>query len=176
MLYCFSILVWFIRSLTIYQCYAQIKETPQNQQGDGVLYIKAKSLYSYTSLQTWTLHVSNVLDWLVAPSSVELDFYSSKGEGEGFLRWGPLIVWHLSRGVLVNVCWQMILSTMGGTLGIFFGWSVPGWSQFVVVPDCLRFNYWDSDLPWAYHGRDLHFPLHRYQWQDPVTGPACPLV
>ena len=58
-------------------------------------------------------------------AQLELGFYSSKGGGKGFLRFRTPD-W-VSRGVLVSVYWQVILSTVVGMLGISFGWSVLGW-------------------------------------------------
>lgn len=56
------------------KCYAQITKSPQNKQGDWILYVKEKSLYSYTSLQTWSLVCPRYWsDWR-ALSSVRVRF------------------------------------------------------------------------------------------------------
>ena len=50
----------------LYYCYALIMESPKNQLGDLALYVKAKSLHSYSS-STRTLCVSNTLMQLERP-------------------------------------------------------------------------------------------------------------
>lgn len=82
--------------------YVQIMESPQNQLGDHILNEKAECLYSYTTLQTWTLHLSKVLE---GPESPEFSwswvFIVVNVGVRDFQGLQTLIGWLLSRDVLL---------------------------------------------------------------------------
>ena len=118
---------WLMYSynFTSYSLLCANPQSPPKANKETKPMCKSKEPLLYASLQTLHVHCIGITRELWA--HLELGFDDRKGEVRGFCVSGPLIGWHLSRGVLVSVCWQVILSTAVGMLGISIGWSVLGW-------------------------------------------------
>lgn len=97
-----------------------------------------------------------------SPNSVRVGFLKSKGGGVRFLRFRTLIGWHLSRGILVSVFWQVVLSTAIGNVRHFLWMAcsgVCGWLKYLYY---FFKNYLDIDSSAKYfsHCKSSN-PFHR---------------